>query len=77
MPTEGLRGLGRWDFSALHDAIEARCVGRCLTADDAAAEIGVAPAMLYKVNAGRGTIGISTLVRMAIWVGRPAADFFK
>lgn len=76
MADDAPRGLGRWDFSELHHAIQARCVERGITMADAAAAIGVPSASLHKVEAGRGTIGVRALIRMAMWLGRPATDFF-
>lgn len=69
-------GLGRWNLFALKAALEAECAERGMTQPEAAAEIGVAPETLRKVQAGRGNIGISSLVRITIWLGRPATDFF-
>lgn len=62
----------------MHEAIETRCVERGQTLHEGADEIGVTPVALQRLlERGKAPMGgMPTVMRMTLWLERPALDFF-
>jgi hypothetical protein len=81
LPAQGPGRFVRTDVVGLHSAVEAACRERGLNWADVAAAVSRAgmptsAAMLTRL-AGGGRTDIDRLVILAVWIGRPAADFVR
>ena len=67
----------RFDTRAIHAALDARRIARCIAWSDVAREIGgIAPACLTRLSKG-GRTGFPHVMRIVRWLGRPAASFTR
>ena len=67
----------RWDTKALHSALNAERQARGMTWGEVASQIGgFTPGMLSNLAKG-GRIGFPGVMRIAAWLGQPAAAFTR
>jgi hypothetical protein len=73
-PFPGESGHGRWNFQALHAAVDAQRIERQMTGAQVAKEIRISSSSISTLALG-GMVGFPRVMRITSWLGRPAADF--
>jgi hypothetical protein len=65
----------RWDLAALYGALDETRLAVPLTWSALAKELRCTPSQLTGIKRARFAIGMTLAMRIAQWIGRPAADF--
>jgi ribosome-binding protein aMBF1 (putative translation factor) len=75
LPKAGADRRLRWDIWAMADLLDAGRRSRGLTWKQLAQELGCSPTQISSLRRLRYGISIQLAMRIARWLGRPAADF--
>ena len=77
LPDPGENKVLRWDTRALHAAVDARRQELGLSWAETALQMEtISPSMLAHLSRG-GRTSVPAVMRMVVWVGRPAAEFTR
>ncbi len=75
LPACGPHRRLRWDLRATYEALNDARRGSGLTWSELALELSCTPSQLTGIRTARFAIGMGLAMRIAQWLGRPAADF--